>query len=293
MLKLALLLSFLVFVPSLSHAEDGQKIELACTHVQVCNILEELLFEAKITHKVQISMPFQVQGDPHHFEPGPKVVKTLLEVPFLMAPSRHLSPWLGKIIQQRSQKKSLKSFELPLQSSKGFKEKFSQEVLAHFWLHPKALCHAKKHTAQQLLNWGLIENKLEVQCLSSGIQMLAEKLKRQSQKIPLVLYHDALMPYFSELNIQAFALKGSGHGEQVSIQKLKKFHQYLAKNPRVLWVRENAIHIHSQLKGLQRQEDISREVDTLGKRHQPSSQPLSTVLKDLLMTISQNSQETK
>jgi len=286
-------LTFLLIIPMSTHSKDNHKRYLACTHVQLCNVIEEILTQLGTSSEISVTMPFQVQGDPHHFEPGPKVVKELLGTTYLIAPSSSLSPWLGKIIQQRSKNEKLKSFELPLWAPKDLTPKFNSEVLAHFWLHPEALCEAKKHTATRLLEWGFIKEPLKVQCSSSGLRILGQKLKTLSQKIPLVLYHDALMPYLTELGVEVTALKGSGHGEQVSTSQLKKFHQYLAKKPTVLWVRESTIHIHSQLKSLQRSADLNLVVDTLGKRHQPSSQTLSELLKKLLNVLYQHQEESR
>lgn len=293
MLKLIFSLLFLSFAPLIGKSEEMKTFELACAHVQVCNLVDEILTEADADHKVELTMPFQIKGDPHHFGPGPQVVKALLEAPFLITPSRYLSPWTRKILQQRSNKMTTKSFELALESSQSLQEKFSQEVLAHFWLRPESLCQAKKQITKNLIEWGVIKKNHKSRCFKSKVQKLGKKLRLHSQSIPLVLYHDALMPYFSELGIQAFTLKGSGHGERMSVQKLKKFHQYLEQNSRVLWIRESSIHIHSQLKGLQRKDDISIEVDTLGHRQQPSTETLTQVLKGLLSTLTENFEEIK
>lgn len=280
-----LILLFLLIFPHLSvgHELANKSVVLGCAHVQICNIIDEILPQK--TSKVTVKMPFQLQGDPHHFEPGPKAIKEMLKVPYLLAPSEHLSSWQKKIIQQRKKDNQLKSHELKLSRDSQRKEVFTNEVWAHFWLYPKSLCRAKKEIESQLISWELIKTSTSISCSFLGLKLLEKKLKKYSKQTPLVLYHDALLPYFLSLGVEAVAIRGSGHAEQVSLSKIKEFHQFLAKHPQVLWVQESSIHIHSQLKGLQRPNDLSVALDTLGKRHESSTKVLAGVLKALVKKL--------
>ena len=70
------LIFLLLFIPKLY----AQPAIYKTTHPQISSLLENIFTELKLKSSLyQISLAFHFKGDPHHFSPGPKEIKELIQ----------------------------------------------------------------------------------------------------------------------------------------------------------------------------------------------------------------------
>jgi ABC-type Zn uptake system ZnuABC Zn-binding protein ZnuA len=252
--------------------------EITCSHPQLCNIVRDLYaHDIPKTFKLRT---LDIKGDPHHYEPGTRELSQLMRAPYLIAGPVALHPWIKPVIEHRK-KAQLPTLILKLEAD--FTKKYApstQEALSHFWLLPELYCQYSQQILHTLKQWTQSDGKLD--CEDKTLLLLEARLKPHSPKKTIILSHDALEPYLRSLGFEVFTLKGSHHGESITAQALKNL-QAIQSNPSpMLWVFEHGIQVPKAIEKLRRTQDLSIQVDILGRKEQPSTRPLKTILREMI-----------
>lgn len=254
---------------------------LICTHLQVCNLVDELLETSENIQESQTYLPIEFMGDPHHFEPGPEQIKQLLTAKTLVSGPIELHPWVRPILEQRAKTPELKTILLELAPQ--FSQKFpnaSLESLSHFWLYPEIHCDIQNTLKQKLKGLGKQTNDLP--CPGPLFLFTEKKARKALNNKTIILTHDALAPYLESLGAQIISLRGSHHGERLSAKTLKDLHQTVQKEQQVIWLFEMPIENSDQIKNLVRANDLVVTTNTLGNVNESSLSTLTRVLKSLM-----------
>lgn len=256
-------LLLLLLLPLWAHAT-----EITCSHVQACNLIAEL--NAELTLR-----PLLIQGDPHHYEPPPNDLRSLISAPYLVVAPVQLHPWIRPVLSQRQKNLELAPRTLTFHAQARL-EGLGLESQAHFWLIPDARCEFLNQLKEKLKEWRL--NTKDLACRDLGLELLETRVEQSSKKIPLILAHDALAPYLTSRGYDHFILRGSDHGEQLKPQTLKDLTQFLAQHPQVIWIDEKGITLPQSLERFHRPVDRKIAIDLLGVSGQPSLLPLKSFL---------------
>lgn len=230
---------------------------IACSHLKICHLINDLL-----ENQNQTKLPFIYQGDPHFFEPSPEAIRNFLTVKTLIAGPRELHPWIDGIKNGR-QGQSL-FLELPADLKKNYPQS-TEEGLAHFWLVPELYCDFRTKVFNALKSWNYLPSTSELaECKDSLIEILEQRLQKEEKKTPLILSHDALVPYLQKLNYPHFVLRGSGHHDQVSPDLLKNLTDFLKLHEKVIWILEEPIHLPPRVLAFKRSIDTEIKINIHG-----------------------------
>lgn len=262
-------------------AADIAHARMACTHLQVCNLIDELIEDPENIQGSQTHLPIKFMGDPHHFEPGPKQIKELLTAQTLFSGPVELHPWIRPILQQRAKNPQLKSIVLEINSQFPLKyPKASLESLSHFWLFPDIHCDLQKNVASELK---ILGKKIKpLTCPNPYFSFTEKKAKSVLSQKTIILTHDAMASYLETLGARVISLRGSHHGERLSAQTLKELHQVVKNEGQVIWLFELPIENSDQIKSLVRKEDVVVTINTLGNKNESSLATLTRVLQSLI-----------
>jgi ABC-type Zn uptake system ZnuABC Zn-binding protein ZnuA len=265
-----------LFAASISTQVRGQ--EITCSHPQLCNIVRAL-HNHQLPETLQLRS-LNIQGDPHHYEPGTRELANLMRAPYLIAGPEALHPWIRPVLQHR-QRAKLPTLSLDLDSN--LEQKYAPstlEAISHFWLLPELFCQYKQRIQQTLKEW--INSDLRVNCEDKALELLETRLQNIKNKQTLILSHDALEPYLRSLGFQVFTLKGSHHGESITAQTLKSLRDLQKTQNQMLWVLEEGIQIPEAIRNLMRKKDTSIQVDILGRDDRPATLPLKHFMRELI-----------
>lgn len=277
--------------------------KISCTHVQVCNLLEEIFKENQVAPSINISLTTTIKGDPHLFDPGIEDIKTLLKVPYLVTPPYELQPWLEKIHHKRVSSPGLSAQTLHLSLPAPELEKYSQhktielslEAVSHFWLYPDILCSLKKDLTEKLKKWHFDLKKISCDLT---LENSLKELSSQFQNTWILLSHDAFSPLLQRWGFSVLSLKGSGHHNEVHPDQLKKIYQLLhleksdKKISRILWVLEKDLHHSSfMIKKQKRPQDLLIEIPTEGQIHEPPLEILRNFIQNLQKVVSDKTEQ--
>jgi ABC-type Zn uptake system ZnuABC Zn-binding protein ZnuA len=236
---------------------------LFCSHPEVCHLLTH-----SEPNNFELKSLITITGDPHEYEPTTEEIKLLLTVNPLITGPLELHPWIKKILYQRTKNKSLITFTLNFEAN--ILKKYpnaTKEALSHFWLYPNIYCDFQK----QVINLKL--SKLKKSCDSKVIdELIIKKIKNITK--PIILTHDALVPFFyfydNDKKLQLLSLKGSGHHDDVSPDAIKNLYQLL-NTKSVNWILESNIHIPANIQSHIRKEDNIIKIDTAKSNFSDSS----------------------
>ncbi len=255
---------------------------IACSHIKVCHLINELL---ETEH--QTKLPFTYQGDPHFFEPSPEAIRNFLTVKTLIAGPRELHPWIDGIKNGRQEGQSV-FLELPPSLKKEY-PKSTEEGLSHFWLVPELYCDYREKVFAALKTWGHLTTKTQLSlCHDPTLNLLEARLKKADRSLPLILAHDALVPYLQKLEYPHFVLRGSGHHDQVSPELLKNLTDYLKKNPKVIWILEEPIHLPPRVLAFKRSVDSEIKINIHGTHGEATLNVLKKFQRLLLAELSKS-----
>ena len=231
---------------------------IACSHLKICHLINELL---ETEH--QTKLPFTYQGDPHFFEPSPEAIRNFLTVKTLIAGPRELHPWIEGIKNGRKSGQSI-FLELPQGLKKDYPQS-TEEGLSHFWLVPELYCDYREKIFASLKAWSYLSSSAELSpCEDSILNLMDARLKKEDTTTPLILSHDALVPYLQKLGYPHFVLRGSGHHDQVSPELLKNLTDYLKLHSKVIWVLEEPIHLPPRVLAFKRPVDSEIKINIHG-----------------------------
>lgn len=268
-----LLLAFGLFTIAYS-----AKAQWLCTHPQLCQMVVDYYQEIQAPLP-KLATAISAVGDPHHIEPSSAEIKAMTKTEVLLSADASLHPWSRPIVENRKNKKHLKTilFTTPVDYKQELKEA-SNEALAHFWLYPKIHCAYW----QQFHRW--LNADETIKAPECPYRFLEEKLKLAAKRvtIPVILSHDALVPLLRSWGVDAHAIRGSGHHEEPRPNELKKLQDLLKKHPKVLWIVESRIHFPNALKQMQRTSDKKLDLDTTGEFPKVGLAPLQRL--DLLFS---------
>lgn len=265
-------LFFLIF--SALFAQSTLGLTLSCAHQAPCLLAKEVLEK---TQSISLNNIVTPVGDPHHYHPGQKEIKQLLDAQYLLAPPAQLWPWLNPIVKKRNSEStySLTSRALPIKGNK--------ESLAHFWLHPKLICFHKMALSSHLKDtWKL--SLVPFNCdREENIQKRFNKLKQKFKDSFLVLTHDALTPLLAKTFTNLVSIRSSHHGDSISPKTIKSLEDFLNSNQKssILWIVEDQIEIPAKIKKKIRTHDkVIKIKTTLDKR-----ESIYEVLEELLSQL--------
>lgn len=234
------------------------KINIACTHLEVCRLINMSAPDAFNTKILVLT-----KGDPHEFEPSIDQIKELLNADILISGPLELNPWMKKIYYQRLKNIKLVTFSLKIHPA--YIQKYGKdnlEALSHFWLYPDVFCDMKN----QMINW--IKNQLKIQKIQNACNTKDIELKLTNvlskTKSPIILSHDALYPLFKAYKsetLKVIPLKGSGHHDEVSPDTVKGLYNIL-KEKKVIWILEKNINIPANILSKVRPTDKVIEIET-------------------------------
>ncbi len=260
-------------------ASTPKILKIHCTHLQVCNLLENVNIP-NIT--LDLVYPQKFNGDHHHFEPSPEELKQWIQSELLATPPMELQPWLKKILTQRNYyfaKNKSPQHTWTFQLSETI-PKDQKEIYAHFWAYKNIACQFKKDfllkifqtyssnlTNEQFILTTYDECLKKFSAVENQISMLLKSKLSKSQGLKIFLTHNALLPFFQNLfpSAEVISLKGSHEHEEIHPMTLKKILQSInhPSDPRPnkhLWVLEEGF----QLGGLSFQ-NIQTHKNFLGK----------------------------
>lgn len=257
------------FIPtSKIWGESTQVLQIACSHPQVCRLIDWMYDDKAI----QTSFPIgQITGDPHHFEPSPKDLKSLLEAPLLVSAPLQLQPWLRGVLRQRTRNQELNTLTLSTTNFKNYYPRASRESLAHFWLFPEAICSMAeqinvflreeyKNDSEEPLEYKIDCQKIQKQ--------LAQSFKNFQEQTgyTLILTHDALTPLLKKYEVKHLALRSSGHGDRINSRHLRELENLInqSKYTPLIWVEEDQLLKNSQLQAKKRDFDLTLNLTTDG-----------------------------
>lgn len=275
-MKLLLTLLILAIAQPSLHAQ-----QITCTHVQVCNLIDDQLAQADGVKTKQSDLPLTTSGDPHHFEPSSAQIRSLLTSPYLISAPLALHPWMAPVLEKRAQNPELKTYSL--EPDPKFLELYPGakiESLSHFWLYPEISCQMQSQVASQLKKWGLSAREYTL-CPNSYVEFTQNKAFKALQGATIVLTHDALAPKLKENKINVITLRGSHHGERLSSATLKSLHRELAKRQKVIWLFEEPLENSDQIMALVRPSDTQVKANTLGELFEKPFETYLRVLKEL------------
>jgi ABC-type Zn uptake system ZnuABC Zn-binding protein ZnuA len=244
----------LIFVNN--HAPATGLATISCTHVQVCNAIQFIL-GPKTQIKVK-NLIKPTQEDPHHFEPSVGDIKAIQRAASIVLPPDKLQPWLKNI------KTSKQSFNI-------------KEQTGHFWLSHQSLCRVLKELAIRFNSTKKVDHK-NWNCLNPKSKLLANKFKNKY----FILLHDSLGPYFKEMNLRYFALRGHSHLDKISTQSLKKLHSVIKEyDNEVVWIIEKQIHIPHALNKYILKSHKKIKLNTLGRLGSSPFEVLNQLEKEM------------
>jgi ABC-type Zn uptake system ZnuABC Zn-binding protein ZnuA len=257
-----------------------EKEVISCSFHQLCNLAGDLYKEHPEAFKRPLSFDYLVREDidPHEYTPTGPEIKKLIDAKILLLPRFELQPWAERLKAQRGTKST---FIVPHFSEIENKFKGNQAALAHFWLYPELLCEAKKALAKFFVE--TIEMKaVEVSCSLNLSQTAKMKIKAAlGENTVLILTHDALLPYFEQLGVKTYALKGSHHHDEISPRVIKEISTLISESAKqgtkVVWLYEEEIPVPSQIKNLAKKDHQSLLIKVNGVRDESADQ----VIKNL------------
>lgn len=234
-------------------------------------------------HKLSVNLPFNVQQDPHHFEPSTKAIKE-----FLKADWKILN-LTGDSWRTSLHKKLHGPQNLILNAGEMAKKlnlKLSQHSVAHFWLNPQIGCVYFEKIKEFLSFTSTKENTKNLKCPYHS----SAELKKYLQASPfqkIILTHDALEGYFSDVAPERLMiLKSSHHGGKVTPQQLKALYRETTTDQTrpLLWIIETQLELPTRLQRRIRPNDFVIRIDTLGKNLEHSGQILEVLQQQILAT---------
>ncbi len=244
----------------------ADKIKLACTHPQVCNIVQEAYINLKIKN-VKI-IPITIIGDPHEFTPDTSQIKKMYDANYLVGSPIEITPWIKTIIKKRKSAKK-PSMILSMQDNK----------YSHFWLLPKTLCESKKRITQKLNNWFSKSHRIiPIECHAQRYHPKMIKLAKKLKDTLIIVTHDSINELLNAYDINNLYLKTSSHGSKVSAKNLKKTYDYNQQKKKIIWIFEDRIIIPKKYYKNLIKNSKTIEIDTLGTYYQKPS----AILKELI-----------
>jgi len=229
------------------------KESITCTQFQICELIK-LIDQHK---KYELNSPISITGDPHHYDPDLKTIKSLLTANKLISAPIEAHPFIKSILKKRKERNNDETILLDIQKNELIKyQTNNREALSHFWLYPDIYCRIKTELAVKL---ELPEKK---NCSIEKINLsLTETLKMV--KHPIILTHDAIEPLlkFYGSHLKIISLKGSGHHDRLSPRTMKELSKILLKG-KVIWVLEKNITVPENVLKMIRKNDSTINIDT-------------------------------
>lgn len=268
--------------------------KITCTHPIICALAQRTIknvVSSQQTKAMSFNSPVQRTSDPHHFEPGLKEIKGLLNAPYLITGPTELQPWERKIKTWRQKRPDLKTIylELPRKIDDLYRSN-NRHALSHFWLYPKLLCLFEKRIVTQLNLFGI---PLKKHVNQHGCSYL--KLDRQASRIfsrlkhrIVIVTHDALMPWLKKYSVNAHAITSSDHHQELTTTVIKKLITLLqeTQNQSNIWIMEKNIPIPPLIGRQIKPNDkiINFQPQQIGHDQSPTA-PLRKILKSLNMSL--------
>lgn len=233
-----------------------------CSHPQACNLVRDYI------HSTQAPLPtlkkaISVVKDPHHIEPNAKEIKAMYQADNFITAPMSLNPWAKSVLKMRREKKS-KVIELKVSAD-------TSAAKAHFWLYPDVACQLWQQVHAQL--------KLAPSEPNCPYQLKYSQALKETR--PIIISHDALIPFFQALGFTAYAMKGSGHHEEPKPKQVKLISDTVSSSKQVIWIEENNIHFPHSIEKLQRPNDIVIEIDSNGDFPGDMMAPLKGLIQKL------------
>lgn len=250
-----------------ANAEQSTKLKVACSHPQVCRLIDWMYPNQSISTIFPIG---EIAGDPHHFEPSPSDLRGLLDQKVLITAPIPLQPWVRGVVRQRARNSEARTLTLNTSEIEKKYKSSTRESLAHFWLFPDAICsmanQIHKFIGQEQEELELHINK-EINCDALN-QRIASSFKnyREKKNYPVVITHDALTPLFQEHDVEHLTLRSSGHGDRVNSRHIRRLENLIGKSEEtpLVWIEEDQIFKNPQIQARKREMDITLNLTTDG-----------------------------
>jgi ABC-type Zn uptake system ZnuABC Zn-binding protein ZnuA len=230
--------------------------QIVCTHPIICALTRhtvELLSSKKVAEQVDFISPVKGVTDPHHFEPGVKVMKKMLSATNLVAGPRELQYWEGQLKRWRTKQPHLNTIylELPRKLDDLYGSN-NRHALAHFWLYPKLLCLFEKKLVTNLHLLGIeqVNSRRYKGCSYLTVDRKAAKAFSLLQKRLVIVTHDALLPWLKRSKINAHSITSSDHHQELTSSQIKQLVQLLRKKDitKPIWIIEDSIPLPDLIK---------------------------------------------
>ena len=233
-----------------------------CSHPQACNLVRDYIQSVQApepTFKKAISLV----KDPHHIEPNAKEIKAMYQADNFITAPMSLNPWAKSVLKMRRDKKS-KVIELQTSAD-------TSAAKAHFWLYPEVACEL----------WQQVHNQLKLAPKTPPCPYDLKEAQVLKNQNPIIISHDALIPFLNQRGFKVYAMKGSGHHEEPKPKQVKLISDTVKNSKKIIWIEENNIHFPHSIEKLQRPHDIVIEIDTNGDFPGELMAPIKSLIQTL------------